>query len=60
MNWKKHDYDDIPGTYLFNGETAHAACGLNKLLFSFNREEGRKAFAADPGERVMLVLEDAA
>ncbi len=49
MNWQKHDYDDIPGTYVFNGETAHAAYGLNKLLFSFNREENRKDFAADPG-----------
>lgn len=49
MNWKTHDYDNIPGTYVFNGETAHAAYGLNKLLFSFNREENRKAFAADPG-----------
>ena len=49
MNWQKHDYDNIPGTYVFNGETAHAAYGLNKLLFSFNREENRQAFAADPG-----------
>ena len=49
MNWKTHDYDNIPGTYVFNGETAHAAYGLNKLLFSFNREENRMAFAADPG-----------
>ena len=48
MNWKRHDYDNIPGTYVFNGETAHAAYGLNKLLFSFNRENNRKAFAADP------------
>ena len=49
MNWKTHDYDHIPGTYVFNGKTAHAAYGLNKLLFSFNREENRKSFAADPG-----------
>ena len=49
MNWKTHDYDNIPGTYVFNGEIAHAAYGLNKLLFSFNREENRNDFAADPG-----------
>jgi len=48
MNWKKHDYDDIPGTYVFDGETAHSAYGLNKLLFSFNHEENRNAFADDP------------
>lgn len=49
MNWKKHDYDDIPGTYVFDGKTANSAYGLNKLLFSFNHEENRQAFAADPG-----------
>jgi len=48
MTWRKHDYDDIPGTYVFNGENAYTAYGLNKLLFSFNHEENRKAFAADP------------
>ena len=48
MVWRKHDYDDIPGTYVFNGENACTAYGLNKLLFSFNHEENRKAFEADP------------
>ncbi len=48
MSWKKHDYDSIPGTYVFNGETSHASYPLNKLLFSFNHEENRAEFAADP------------
>ncbi|MEJ2127638.1 MAG: hypothetical protein P8X81_02200 [Woeseiaceae bacterium] len=48
MVWRKHDYDDIPGTYVFNGENACTAYGLNKLLFSFNHEENRKAFEEDP------------
>lgn len=48
MNWKKHDYDDIPGTYVFDGETAHSAYGLNKLLFSFNHAHNRQAFNDDP------------
>ena len=48
MPWRKHDYDDIPGTYVFNGENACTAYGLNKLLFSFNQEANRKAFADDP------------
>ena len=48
MNWQKHDYDDIPGTYVFDGRTSHAAYPLNKLLFSFNHEENRQAFAQDP------------
>ncbi len=48
MSWKKHDYDDIPGTYVFDGETSHSAYALNKLLFSFNHEECRQEFASDP------------
>jgi len=48
MTWKTHDYDAIPGTYVFDGETSHAAYPLNKLLFSFNHEENRQEFAADP------------
>jgi protocatechuate 4,5-dioxygenase alpha chain len=48
MTWKKHDYDEIPGTYVFDGKTSHAAYPLNKLLFSFNEEENRQEFAADP------------
>lgn len=48
MSWQDHDYDAIPGTYVFDGKTSHAAYGLNKLLFSFNHEENRQAFADDP------------
>ncbi len=47
MVWPSHDYDSIPGTYVFDGRTAHAAYGLNKLLFSFNREENRQQFTRD-------------
>jgi protocatechuate 4,5-dioxygenase alpha chain len=48
MNWKKHDYDDIPGTYVFDGEAAHRAYALNKLLFSFNHDQNRQDYARDP------------
>ena len=48
MSWKKHDYDNIPGTYVFNGENAYKAFGLNKLLFSFNHEKNRKAYTENP------------
>ena len=48
MSWKKHDYDDIPGTYVFDGKTAHSAFGLNKLLFSLNQEANRQEHARDP------------
>jgi protocatechuate 4,5-dioxygenase alpha chain len=48
MSWNKHDYDSIPGTYVFDGKTSNAAFPLNKLLFSFNSEENRREFAEDP------------
>jgi len=50
MSWRKHEYDDIPGTYVFNGQNAYTAYGLNKLLYSFNHAENRQAFADDPAE----------
>ena len=48
MAWTRHEYDKIPGTYVFDGRTSHAAYPLNKLLFSFNHAENRKAFDEDP------------
>ncbi len=48
MVWKKHDYDNIPGTYVFDGQRAHSSYALNKLFFSFNEEQSRKEFDADP------------
>jgi protocatechuate 4,5-dioxygenase alpha chain len=48
MTWTQHDYDDIPGTYVFDGKHAHGAYPLNKLLFSFNTEENRVEFDRDP------------
>jgi len=48
MVWKKHDYDKIPGTYVFDGERAHSSYAVNKLFYSFNEEKCRKEFEADP------------
>lgn len=48
MVWTKHEYEKIPGTYVFDGRTSHAAYPLNKLLFSFNHDENRQEFAKDP------------
>jgi protocatechuate 4,5-dioxygenase, alpha chain len=48
MSWTDHDYDNIPGTYVFDGKHAHGAYPLNKMLFSFNSEENRAAFDRDP------------
>lgn len=48
MTWTQHDYDDIPGTYVFDGKHAHGAYPLNKLLFSFNEQGNREEFERDP------------
>jgi len=48
MTWTKHDYDDIPGTYVFDGKHAHGAYPLNKLLFSLNDAANREHFERDP------------
>jgi protocatechuate 4,5-dioxygenase alpha chain len=48
MVWTKHDYEDIPGTYVFDGKYAHGSYPLNKMLFSFNTEECRDEFERDP------------
>jgi len=48
MVWKKHEYDALPGTYVFDGQRSNSSFGLNKLLFSFNEEDNRQAFTQDP------------
>lgn len=48
MVWKKHSYDDIPGTYVFDGKQAAGAYELNKLFFSLNSADNRAALEADP------------
>lgn len=50
MVWKKHDYDNIPGTYVFDGQRAYSSYALNKLFFSFNEDSSRKEFDANPNE----------
>ena len=38
---------DIPGTTLFDGAQARKGYALNKMCYSFNDAENRKAFVAD-------------
>lgn len=47
MVWKKHDYDEIPGTYVFDGKRSHTAYNLNKMAYSFNNEQNREDFKND-------------
>jgi len=41
------DSRPIPGTTLFDGEQAQNGYALNKMCFSFNGADNRKAFKAD-------------
>lgn len=42
------DYDDIPGTYVFDGEHSRKGYALNMFCMSLNKEANRDAFRADP------------
>lgn len=38
---------DVPGTIFFDGPMATRGYALNRMCFSFNSEEGRRAFQED-------------
>ena len=41
------DYDDIPGTFVFDAERSREGFGINMFCISLMMEENRKAFKAD-------------
>lgn len=47
MAWSRHDYDKVPGTYVFNGRRSVMGYPLNRMCMSFNSAENREAFARD-------------
>jgi protocatechuate 4,5-dioxygenase, alpha chain len=42
-----HDYDDIPGTFVFDAEKSRQGYGINMFCMSLMKEPNRKAFKAD-------------
>lgn len=42
------DYDDIPGTYVFDGGRSQEGYALNMFCMSLNTEANRDTFRADP------------
>jgi protocatechuate 4,5-dioxygenase alpha chain len=42
-----NDYNDIPGTYVFDAERSRNGYHLNMFCISLNQEAGRTAFRAD-------------
>jgi len=42
--WSSHDYDKVPGTYVFNGRRSVMGYPLNRMCMSFNSAENREEF----------------
>ena len=50
MARKQQDYDDIPGTFVFDAERSREGFGINMFCMSLMKEENRKAFKANEAE----------
>lgn len=48
MSRETRDYDDIPGTYVFDGRQNRKGYALNMFCMSLNEAPNRDAFRADP------------
>jgi protocatechuate 4,5-dioxygenase alpha chain len=46
----QHDYEDIPGTFVFDAERSRQGYGINMFCMSLMKEENRKAFKANEAE----------
>ena len=47
---KEQDYDDIPGTFVFDAERSRQGFGINMFCMSLMKDENRKAFKANEAE----------
>jgi protocatechuate 4,5-dioxygenase, alpha chain len=50
MAREQHDYDDIPGTFVFDQERSREGYGINMFCMSLMKDENRKAFKANEAE----------
>ena len=46
----QEEYDDIPGTFVFDAERSRQGFGINMFCMSLMKEENRKAFKANEPE----------
>jgi protocatechuate 4,5-dioxygenase alpha chain len=46
----QHDYDDIPGTFVFDAERSRQGYGINMFCMSLMKDENRKAFKSDEAQ----------
>src|SRR6266511_2887933 len=47
LSARVRDYEDIPGTYVFDGRLSRRGYPLNSFLMSLNRADNREAFRSD-------------
>ena len=62
MARERHDYDDIPGTFVFDAERSRQGYGINMFCMSLMKGDNRKAFKANEAEylkKFNLTLEQA-
>ncbi|MGE5366820.1 MAG: protocatechuate 4,5-dioxygenase subunit alpha [Betaproteobacteria bacterium] len=50
MARERHDYDDIPGTFVFDAERSRQGYGINMFCMSLMKDANRKAFKANEPE----------
>src|ERR1700693_3605526 len=46
----QNDYDDIPGTFVFDAERSRQGYGINMFCMSLMKDENRKAFKTNEAE----------
>ena len=47
---QENEYEDIPGTFVFNAERSRQGYGINMFCMSLMKDENRKAFKANEPE----------
>jgi protocatechuate 4,5-dioxygenase alpha chain len=50
MAREQNDYDDIPGTFVFDQERSRQGYGINMFCMSLMKDENRKAFKGNEAE----------
>jgi protocatechuate 4,5-dioxygenase alpha chain len=50
MAREQQDYDDIPGTFVFDAERSRQGYGINMFCMSLMKDENRKAFKANEAD----------
>src|ERR1044072_1775623 len=50
MARERHDYDDIPGTFVFDAERSRQGYGIKMFRMSLMKDDNRKAFKANEAE----------